>query len=272
MDVTAHERNDKPATAARIYDFMLGGVHNFPADQQAAGKLLEQFPLAALSSQANRAVLRRMVSYLAGAGVSQFLDIGSGIPTQSNVHEVAQQIAPKARVVYVDIDPVAVAESLEILEGNELAIAVRGDFRAPQEILEHPQVRGLLDFSQPIALLLMGVLHFVAEASDPISHLLGSLPSGSYVAVSHLAAEGLAVGGISQDSVKIVQDSYKRQTATPVTVRTREQVMQFFAGCTLVDPGLVWMTEWRPAPGDPADFADDPRRSGWWAGLGKIRS
>lgn len=275
MDAKVHDRHEKAATAARIYDYMLGGVHNFPADQEAAKKLIEEFPVVPLAARANRAVLRRMVSYLASVEVRQFLDIGSGMPTQANVHEVTQQIAPQARVVYVDIDPVAVSESLEILDGNTQATAVFGDVRAPQAILENPQVRDMLDFDQPIGLLLMGLLHFVPDddvASDAVSQLLDGLPSGSYLAISHLAIETMAVTRANEDSYEIIEDLYKQRTATPIGPRTWEQTSRFFARSALVDPGLVWMTEWRPDPDDPQDFADDPRRSGWWAGLGKIES
>jgi len=273
MDDQANGTGQKPATAARIYDYVLGGTHNFPADREAAKKALELFPLAPAMARANRAVLRRMVRYLVDAGVRQFLDIGSGMPTEGNVHEIVQQIAPEARVVYVDLDPVAVAESQEILEGNERATAVLGDLRRPQAILDHPQVGNLLDFDQPTALLLVAVLHFVpddTEANDAVSHLLGALSPGSYLAVSHGAAEDFERGGTGEDSFKVVQDIYKRQTATPITLRTRDQVERFFERCEFVDPGLVWMTEWRPAPGDPTDFADDPQRCGSWAGVGKI--
>lgn len=273
MDETLRERNQMPATAARIYDYMLGGMHNFPADQEAAHQLMEQFPVVPLAVRANRATLRRMVTYLAGIGVRQFLDIGSGMPTQSNVHEVAQRIAPGSRVVYADIDPVAVAESLDILDGNVHATAVRGDLRAPQEILDNPWVSELLDFGQPIALLLMGVLHFVpddAQAHTSVTRLVEALPSGSYLAISHLAAESMEVTRTRDDSYEIVENLYRQKTATPLGPRSWQQTSQFFARCTLAEPGLVWMTEWRPAPDDPQDFADDPRRCGWWAGLGSI--
>jgi hypothetical protein len=273
MDETLQERSEMPATAARIYDYMLGGTHNFPADQEAARQLMDQFPVVPLAVRANRATLRRMVSYLAGIGITQFLDIGSGMPTQSNVHEVVERIAPGARVVYVDIDPVAVAESLDILDGNEHSTAVLGDLLAPQAILDHPQVREVLDLSQPIALLLMGILHFVpddTQAHTSVARLVDALPSGSYLAISHLAAETMEVTRTNEDSYQIVEDIYRQKTATPLGARSWEQTSQFFARCTLVEPGLVWMTQWRPAPDDPQDFVDDPRRCGWWAGLGKI--
>jgi S-adenosyl methyltransferase len=273
MDETLRERTRMPATAARIYDYMLGGTHNFPADQEAARQLIEQFPVVPLAVQANRATLRRMVSYLGRVGVRQFLDIGSGMPTQSNVHQVAHGIAPGSRVVYVDIDPVAVSESLELLAGNDHAIAVLGDLRSPQAILDHPQVREVLDFDQPIALLLMGVLHFIADdtvAMPSVAHLVDALPPGSHLAISHLAVETMEVTRARDNSYEIVEDLYRRNTSTPLGARTREQINRFFERTALVEPGLVWMTEWRPAPDDPQDFADDPRRSGWWAGLGKI--
>jgi hypothetical protein len=216
-----------------------------------------------------------MVSYLGGVGVRQFLDIGSGMPTQSNVHEVAHSIAPESRVVYVDIDPVAVSESLELLAGIDYTTAILGDLRSPQAILDHPRVRKVLDFNQPIALLLMGILHFVADddvAMPSVAHLVDALPPGSHLAISHLAVETMEVTRTRDDSYEIVEDLYRRKTATPLGARTREQIGRFFERTTLVEPGLVWMTEWRPAPDDPQDFADDPRRSGWWAGLGKIHA
>jgi hypothetical protein len=273
MDETLRERTVMPATAARIYDYMLGGTHNFPADQEAARQLVEQFPVVPLAVRANRATLRRMVSYLGGVGVRQFLDIGSGMPTQSNVHEVAYGVAPESRVVYVDIDPVAVSESLELLAGDDQTTAVLGDLRSPQAILDHKRVREVLDFNQPIALLLMGILHFVADdkvAMPSVAHLVDALPPGSHLAISHLAVEAMEVTRARDDSYEIVEDLYRRNTATPLGARTREQTSRFFERTTLVEPGLVWMTEWRPAPDDPQDFADDPRRSGWWAGLGRI--
>lgn len=273
MDEMVQERNQKPATAARIYDYMLGGVNNFPADRAAAQQLIEQFPVVPLAVRANRATLRRVVSYLAEHGVHQFLDVGSGMPTQSNVHEVAKYIAPESRVVYVDIDPVAVAESLDILAGYERATAVLGDLLNPDAILSNPEVRAVLDFDRPIALLLMGVLHFVpndTRAYASVARLVDRLPSGSYLAISHLAAETMEVTRTRDDSYEIIEDLYKQRTATPLGARNHAQVGEFFAQCKMVEPGLVWMTEWRPQPEDPQDFADDPRRCGWWAGLGQI--
>ncbi len=278
MDYAAQGTTQKPATAARIYDYILGGIHNFPADQEAARKLIAQFPFVPAASRANRAFLRRALRHLVGAGVRQFLDIGSGIPTAGNVHEIAQELAPDARVVYVDIDPVAVAESLEILEGNERATAIRANLCSPQVILGHPDVRRLLDLKQPVGLLLVAVLHFVpdpTQAYEVVSQLVAALAPGSYLVVSHAAAEAylpstdqLTVAP-STEQLKVADEIYTRRTATPGMLRTRSDTARFFVDVELVDPGVVWLQEWRPDPDESAELADDPRRSGSWAGVGR---
>jgi SAM-dependent methyltransferase len=252
---------------------VLGGTHNYPADQEAARQSIAHFPLIPVRARANRALLRRMVRHLAEAGINQFLDIGSGMPTVGNVHEVVQAYNPQARVVYVDIDPVVVSESMEILAGNDYATAIHGDLRRPQNILEHPKVRSLLDFDQPIALLLVGVLHFVpddAEAYKAVADVVGALAPGSYLAISHSSAEGFELGSAGPKSMELGKAIYRHQTATPVGVRTREQVARFFDGTALVEPGLVWMTQWRPDAGEVSDFDDDPPRCGQWAGVAQV--
>jgi len=259
----------KRATAARMYDYYLGGIHNFPADQEAARTITAQFPCVPRMARANRAFLCRAVRHLVGAGVRQFLDIGSGIPTAGNVHEIAQEAAPDARVVYVDLDPVAVAESLDILDGNKLATAIRADLRSPQAILEHPSVRRLLDFTEPVGLLLVAVLHFVpedAQAYDVVARLLDALPPGSHLVVSHAAAETY-LPMMAQS--KITDDVYKQQTATPGKVRERAEVERFFTGVELLSPGVVWLHEWRPDPDEPTEPMADPQHSGSWAGVGR---
>jgi len=272
MDETVDDRTTKPATAARIYDYLLGGSNYFPADEEAAKKVIAAFPVIPMAVRANRATLARMVRYLAEAGVRQFLDVGSGMPTRSSVHEVAGRVAADCRVVYVDIDPIAVAESQELLKGSDLAIAVRGDLREPEGILGDPQVRSHLDFDRPIALLLFGILHFVADdavALNAVATLTAALAPGSYVGISHLAVETIEVTKTSDDSYEDVREVYHEKTATPVGMRDWQQVSAFFGEAAMVEPGLVWMTRWRPQPGAPDDFADDPRRSGWWAGLAR---
>jgi hypothetical protein len=253
-----------------MYDYYLGGFHNFPADQEAAEKVLDQFPHLTSVARVNRAFLGRAVRYMTGCGIRQFLDLGSGIPTEGNVHEIAQAAVPDARVVYVDIDPVAVAESLEILEGNDGATAIRADMRHPDAILAHHHVRRLLDFDQPAGLLLAAVLHFVPEdeaAYGLVRHLLDALAPDSYVAISHIASESFVPG----DRMNAATTVYRQQTSTPVDSRNRAGVERFFAGTDLAEPGVVWGNEWRPAPGDPTIADDDPQKKGVWVGVGRKR-
>ena len=270
MDDLVQAGTQKPATAARMYDYYLGGIHNFPADRAAAQQIIARFPSFPVVARANRAFLDRAVRYLTNAGIRQFLDVGSGIPTAGNVHEIAEQEAPDSRTVYVDIDPVAVAESLEILEGNEQATAIRADLRDPRGILDHPELRRLLSFDEPIGLLLAAVLHFVpddTEAYDVVGQLVTALPSGSYLVLSAAAAESFAP---SDESTKAVIDVYRQQTTTSASSRSRSQIERFFAGLEIVEPGVVWLHQW-PDPQAPSEFADDPARSGEWAGVGRKR-
>lgn len=264
----AQPRMAKPATAARIYDYFLGGVHNFPADQEAARQVLAMLPDVPRVARTNRAFLRRCVRYLMRAGVRQFLDIGSGIPTEGNVHEIAEGLATDTRVIYVDIDPVAVAESLEILDDNPRVTAIRGDLRQPGAVIDHPTVRQLLDLQKPVALLMGSVLPFIpddAQAYGTVSHLVAALAPGSHLAISHGATETFVPTGQRMTNAS---DVYQQRTATPAKPRTREQIAQFFDGLDMVDPGIAWAPEWRPDPNDPSDFADDPPRSGSWVGVG----
>jgi SAM-dependent methyltransferase len=268
MDNAAQGTAPRPATAARIYDYCLGGIHNFPADQEVARKLIAQFPFIPATARANRAFMGRAVRHLAEAGLGQFLDIGSGIPTEGNVHEIAQAIAPDSHVVYVDIDPIAVAESLEILDGNERATAIRADLRSPQTILDHPGVRRLLAFDQPIVLLIASVLHFVpddSQAYDAVAELVAALAPGSYLVVSHAARESFP---ISEEQAKAAE-LYQERTATPGVSRTRSQTRQFFTRLELLDPGVVWTNQWRPHPDEPVKASDEPHHSGEWAGVGR---
>lgn len=204
----------KPASAARIYDYFLGGTHNFPADRAAAQTMLQVLPLVPQMARTNRAFLRRAVRYLAESGVRQFLDVGSGIPTEGNVHEIVQQVEPEARVVYVDIDPLAVAESLELLDGNPLATVVNADLRDPRSILSHPQVTALLDFDRPIGLVLGAVLHFVPDetAYDVVGRLLAAMAPGSHLLISHATADEAPH---EQDEIDVAHDIYRHRTATP---------------------------------------------------------
>jgi SAM-dependent methyltransferase len=259
----------KPATAARMYDYFLGGYHNFPADQEAARAVIAQAPFMPVWARNNRAFLRRAVRYLLRAGIRQFLDIGSGIPTVGNVHEIAQRAAPDARVVYVDIDSVAVAEGLEILEGNELATSIRADLRDPRAILDHPEVRGLLDFDAPIGLLLAAVLHFTPdddEAYGAVGQLVDALAPGSHLVISHVAAESLPpVSAHTKAAVGI----YERQTTTSGKPRDHAAVRRFFDGLELVDPGVVWLHDWWSDAEDPTEVPENPTDGGEWCATGR---
>jgi trans-aconitate methyltransferase len=253
----------KAATAARMYDYYLGGVHNFPADREAADAVIERFPFIPEAARANRAFVVNAVRHLSESGIRQFLDIGSGIPTVDNVHSVARRAHPDTRVAYVDIDPVAVAESMEILEGDARAVAVRGDVQQPLAVLEHPEVRRLLDFDQPIGVITAAVLHFVPEhkiADDAVSTLIGAVAPGSHFVVSHSATESFAL-------FTATEDVYQRRTSTPGTVRTRAEVESLFTGLELIDPGVVWAQEWRP--GAVVERVEGPRAGGIWTGVGR---
>jgi hypothetical protein len=262
----AQSASAKPATAARIYDYMLGGVHNFPADRQVADTIIKQIPGARAAARANRAFLGRGVRYLAEAGIRQYLDIGAGIPTQNSVHDILATVAPGSHCVYVDLDPVAVSESLEMLGDSKTVTAVRGDMREPDTILRHPKVTGLLDFGRPVGLLMAAVLHFVPDdeqARAVLDRLLSAVPSGSHLLVSHVAMEMAVHDGGA------VEEAYRQQTSTPGHGRRRDEVLRLFDGLELVDPGLVWVSQWRPEPGVEDPFADNPRASGSWAGVAR---
>jgi hypothetical protein len=221
---------------ARVYDFMLGGKDNFPADRAAAEQLLAAFPEAREGVRQNRAFLRRVVAYLAGsAGIRQFLDIGTGLPTQKNVHEVARAVAPDARVVYVDNDPVVCVHGRSLLADADEVAMVEADLRRPEEILADPDTQRLIDFDQPVALLLVAVLHFIGDEDDPyavVARLRDALAPGSYLAVVHmLDAEE------RHDDADKVRHVYSR-SSTGVYPRSREQVMRFFGDFELLDNDL----------------------------------
>jgi SAM-dependent methyltransferase len=246
----------KRANVARVYDYLLGGSHNFLADQDVARAIAAVDPNVRVIARANREFLGRAVRFLAGAGIGQFLDIGSGIPTEGNVHEVAQRADPGARVAYVEIDPVAIAHSKAILAGNENAAIIEGDLREPEKILAHDALGRLIDLGHPAGLLLVSVLPFISDADDPwqiVATLRDALAPGSYLAACHATDE-------SRPTVtQAAQKMYNRSVSTQARVRSRAEILRFFDGFELVDPGLVYMPLWRPAspddvPGDPSQF------------------
>jgi S-adenosyl methyltransferase len=242
---------------ARIYDYFLGGKDNFPADRDVADQVLDIAPVARDVVEDNRAFLRRVVDHLTReAGVRQFIDLGSGLPTQGNVHEIAQAIAPEARVVYVDNDAMVVTHSRALLAGDN-TVAIEADLRKPDSILGHPEVRELIDFDQPIALLLMAILHFVPDQEDPlgvVARFRDHLPAGSYLAISHGTRDIPARPDMSPEAMTEmgarVEKLYQLTTAT-LTTRSRAQVERFFDGFELLEPGVVEIQRWRPDDRDP---------------------
>ena len=255
---------EKPS-AARIYDYLLGGSYNFEADRRVGEQTKEVYPGIVATMWANRAFLRRAVEYLVGAGVRQFLDVGSGIPTVGHVHEVAQAAAPDARVVYVDIDPVAVNLSREILSDNDRTAVIQEDVRAPERILDHPDLRSLIDLEQPVALLVVALFHFVPDRDDPkglIARLSAPLVSGSYLVLSHATEDG-----IRDDTETAKAKEIYRSSGIDFTSRTRAQVTAMFAGFDLVEPGLVRVSQWRPDADTAVD--DSPASSANYAGVGR---
>ena len=242
-------------SVARIYDYHLGGFHNFAADRRAAEQIAALMPELPLIMRANRAFLRRAVEFLVAAGVRQFLDLGSGIPTVGNVHEIAQRAVPDARVVYVDLDPVAVAHSRALLAGNDNAAAVQGDLRDVSVVLRSPEVTGLIDFAEPVAVLMVAVLHFVPDRDDPaaiVADYLDAVAPDSYLVISHAAASEEESAPSGADAATA---AYSR-TVAEATLRTRGQVAGLLAGVEMVAPGVVYVNEWRPEPGG----SDQPDR------------
>ncbi len=255
---------DKP-NISRIYDYLLGGYHNFEIDRLAAKQVLEFYPDMRLASCASRAFLRRVVNFLVEQGIDQFLDIGSGIPTVGNVHEVAQKANPAARVVYVDIDPVAVTHSLALLKDNPNATTIRADARWPDQILDHAEVKGLLDFSQPVGVLLLLLLHAIPddeEAYGAARTLRDGLASGSYIAISHGTYDNAPPETIEQ------LEKLSARTPTPGKYRSRADIQRFFDGFEVVEPGLVYLPLWHPEGPDDV-FLDQPERALTFGGVGR---
>jgi len=234
------------AHIARVYDYWLGGKDNFAADREAADKAIEIFPGLPASARANRAFLGRAVRYLAReAGIRQFLDIGTGIPTSGNTHEIAQAAEPSSRVVYVDNDPIVLAHARALLTSTPQGTCayIDADLRDPATILE--RAGQVIDFSQPVAIMLVAVLHMIPDDDRPweiVSELKASVPSGSYLTVSHVARD---MPGIPMQSMTEGNKRYNDNAAEPVLMRTRDQVSAFFDGLELVEPGLVSVPHWR---------------------------
>lgn len=258
---------EKP-NAARMYDYYLGGAHHFEPDRLLAGQVEQVAPWVKYVARINRAWLRRVVTFLMDQGVRQFLDLGSGIPTVGNVHEIAQRVDPASRVVYVDYEAVAVHHSYELLKGNDNAAVVWADVRDPRSVLEHAEVARLIDFSQPVGLLIAGLLLFIGDEYDPaglVGTYRAACPAGSYLAISTMSqdeadpktAEQLA--GLLRLYESANEQVYPRDRAT---------IESWFAGTELVDPGLVLLDDWRPE-GQPSA---SPARLLGYGGVGRIEA
>ncbi len=255
---------DQP-NVARMWDYFLGGAHNFAIDRQTAEQAIKLYPDLPLVAHVTRAFLRRAVRFLLDQGVDQFLDIGSGIPTVGNVHEIAQRVNPAARVVYVDIDPVAIAHSQAILQGTDNAVAVELDARRPDEIVAHPDVCRVLDWTRPVGMLAIAMFHFVpddAEALSIIRFLRDFVADGSYMALTHATSDGVEQARAAQG------EQLYRRTSAPLHFRTHAQVAGLFEGLELVEPGVVYVPLWRPGADDDL-LLDQPERSANYAGVGR---
>jgi hypothetical protein len=248
---------ETPSTA-RIYDYLLDGKDNFPADRAAGDRLIAAVPHAKALAQANRRFLVRALRLLTESGVQQFIDLGTGIPTSPNVHEVTKSVWPDAKVAYVDHDPIVMSHNRALRATVDGVLAVEGDIRKPTAILEHPDVQALIDFTRPVAVLFIAVLHFIADSEDPagiIATFGDRLVPGSYLAISTTSSEGFSAVELDQ-----ITRSFKGATSA-LTLRPREQIEGFFDGFELLEPGVVDAFKWR---------ADEPVVPGkMLAGVGK---
>jgi hypothetical protein len=253
------------AHQARMYDYMLGGKDNYAADRAATEAAVKIWPDIAFAARANRAFLGRLVRYLAAdAGIRQFLDIGTGIPTAGNTHQIAQAIAPESRVVYVDYDPVVLAHARALLTSSEAGATeyIDADLRDTGAILA--QAGQLLDFTKPVAVTLISILHAIPDSDDPyaiVARVMDTVPSGSYLAISHAGSDLL-----DREMLQGLEDALRGRMQQQITWRSREQVLRLFAGTDLVEPGLVRAEEWRPESGP-----GDGRKSAYWAAVGRKR-
>ncbi|MEU7913384.1 SAM-dependent methyltransferase [Microbispora bryophytorum] len=234
---------------ARMYNYFLGGKDNFAADREAAERVMQVAPEAPALARRNRAFLRRAVRHLvAEAGIRQFVDIGTGLPTEGSVHEVAHEMDPGVRVAYVDNDPVVLAHSRALLSGTAAAtVTVQGDLRRPEEILADPELRSLIDLAEPVAILLVAVVHFLSDDDKPaelVARLRESVAPGSHLVLTHVTDEERA--GAARDGAAVY-----RRASSGITLRSREQIHELFDGFQLIEPGLVPLDDWRPDDENP---------------------
>ena len=265
---TAGKANPPPfdtsvANQARIYDYLLGGKDNYAADREAVDAVLKIAPEMGFTARANRAFLGRAVRYLvAEAGIRQFLDIGTGIPTAGNTHQVAQAIAPESRIVYVDYDPIVLAHARALLTSTDAGATeyIDADLRDTDTILS--RAGQLLDLTKPVAVTMLFILHAIADSDNPraiVATVLDALPPGSYLVLTHLGSDIF-----DEEAQQGFQNIVSRNSQQQYTGRSHEQLLGFFAGTELIEPGLVRIEEWRPEPGSEAAY-----KSTAWAGVGR---
>ena len=232
------------AHSARIYDWWLGGKDNFGVDRELGQQIVDLVPMTPASARANRAFLHRAAGMIATEGVHQFLDLGAGLPTADNTHSVVQRIDPNNCVIYVDYDPLVIVHARALLAVDGPTIAVQADIRNPQAILAHPEVTETIDFTQPVCVLAVAVLHFLSEDENPyavVARLGEAMAPGSYLVVSHITADGT-----SQAEADQVMAIMRKGMADPPTYRTHAEVLRLFDGFEVLDPGVVPVHLWRP--------------------------
>lgn len=235
--------------AARIYDYMLGGCHNFAIDRETAEKAMAAGRVSPLPARANRSFLRRAVRFMIDAGIDQFLDLGSGIPTVGNVHEIAQEANPDARVVYVDNEPIAVAHARQLLTGNPGATIVAADLRDTEAVLKAPETCRLIDFARPVGVLLVAVFHFIPDSDNPaetVASYLDAARAGGFLALSHYTEDGYT------PEKRVRAAAGRAAYGTQVVGRGRTELMALMPGLELVAPGIVYTPEWRPEDREPS--------------------
>ncbi|MFB7919495.1 SAM-dependent methyltransferase [Streptomyces sp. NPDC056061] len=256
------------AHSARVYDYFLGGKSNYAVDREAAETVRRLFPTAETAARANRAFVHRSVRCLAQLGVRQFIDVGTGMPMSPNLHEVARSAAPECRVVYVDNDPIvlAYADSLLCGTGEDAICCVQADITDPAAVIDSLQ-QGVIDFGEPVAVSLHALLEYVTDDHEPhriVRQLMREMPSGSYLSLSHTTRD------FAPDAMKAVVDAYA-QAGTTAQVRTRAEVLRFFHGLDLIDPGLAVAHRWRPEPASGPSLATD-RQVSLYAGVARKSS
>jgi O-methyltransferase involved in polyketide biosynthesis len=254
----------KTPNVARMYDYLLGGKDNFAADREAVREVVGHAPDTPFMARENRAFLRRAVRFLAEHGIRQFVDIGSGLPTQGNVHEIAHQVAPDAHVVYVDMEPIVLTHGRALLANTPRVAVIQGDARRTDDILNDPELCRLIDLGRPVAVLMLAVLHFIGDYDDPgaiVARLHAAMAPGSYLVVSHVTADF--------DADRRVRDAgavYEKATYQ-ITLRSRPEVSGLFHGFEMVDPGLTTLSLWRPDPGSM--LPPQAERQWCYAGVGR---